>query len=109
MGKTLDERALDYELLAMNGDAPGTYADCFKAGWNECQAENDARIKALEEKLRIAVEFANSIEPSLKELSKFLLNSGHKNSSAEHDAILIACGFLKVDRDKFLAKIKGEG
>lgn len=36
-------------------------SDAFKAGWNECQTESEARIKALEEKLRIACKFIEQV------------------------------------------------
>lgn len=59
------------------------------------------------EKLAAALE---SVVPKLQELSKILKDNAldEKQGIAEHDACLIACGFLKGDIEEALAEYRKE-
>ena len=71
---------------------------------SEMERERD-RLKAQCEKL---VEALESVVPGLQELSKILKDNAldEKQGIAEHDACLIACGFLKGNIQQALAEYR---
>lgn len=96
----------DHRIKYISDDINKTFPEPYY--FNRGVVYEQKRLSPILKLLPEIVECLENIEPKLMELAKVLKNNAKSKEQgiAEHDACLIASGFLKANYGQTLAKIK---